>query len=206
LSYCSGINVKANFTNPIFRPATSRDVRGISIDSRTGVRQLKYRVVATGGTFDHIHSGHLALLDRSFEVGDTVVIGVTSDDFAAKMGKKPDQPYVARVRALEDLLASRYPGRQYVIAQLDDYFGPGIASPEVQAIVVTEETARRVPLANTLRRTKGYPPLEVVTIGYVMAEDKKPISSTRIRRGEIDPQGRLKVRDSSRKGKGVRKG
>jgi pantetheine-phosphate adenylyltransferase len=122
------------------------------------------------------------------------------------MGKSPDQPYATRVETLEELLASRYPGRRYIIVQLDDYFGPGIASPEVEAIVVTKETAQRVPLANTLRERKGYPPLEVVTIGYVMAEDKKPISSTRIRRGEIDPQGRLKARNASRKARGVRKG
>jgi pantetheine-phosphate adenylyltransferase len=131
---------------------------------------------------------------------------VTSDAFAAKTGKSPDQSYVTRVEALEELLASRYPGRKYIIAKLDDYFGPGIASPEVQAIVVTQETAQRVPLANALRKSKGYPPLEVVTIGYVMAEDKKPISSTRIRNGEIDSQGRLKLQDSSRKDRGVRKG
>lgn len=131
---------------------------------------------------------------------------MTSDAFAAKMGKSPDQSYAARVAALERLLSSRYPGRQYIIAQLDDYFGPGIASPEVQAIVVTDETAQRVPLANTLRATKGYPPLEVVSIGYVMAEDRKPISSTRIRNGEIDQQGRLKGRKASVKSRSVRKG
>ena len=131
---------------------------------------------------------------------------MTSDTFAAKMGKSPDQSYAARVAALERLLSSRYPGRQYIIAQLDDYFGPGIASPEVQAIVVTDETAQRVPLANTLRATKGYPPLEVVSIGYVMAEDRKPISSTRIRNGEIDQQGRLKGRKAPLKSRNVRKG
>ena len=158
---------------------------------------MKYKVVATGGTFDHIHAGHLALLDRSFEVGDRVVIGVTSDSFAAQTGKSPDQPYVTRVRALEGLLAKRYPGRKFLVARLDDFFGPGIASPEIQAIVVTKETARRVPIANELRSRKGYAPLEVVTIDYVMAEDKKPISSTRIRRGEIDSQGRLKRRVTS---------
>jgi len=122
------------------------------------------------------------------------------------MGKSPDQSYATRVATLERLLASRYPGRQYIIARLDDFFGPGIASPEVQAIVVTDETAQRVPLANSLRATKGYPPLEVVSIGYVMAEDKKPISSTRIRNGEIDQQGRLKARKASVKSRSLRKG
>ena len=152
---------------------------------------MTYKVVATGGTFDHIHRGHIALLSKSFEAGDTVVIGVTSDAFASKQGKSPDQRYVERVRALEELISSRFPGRRYVIAKLDDYFGPGIASPEVEAIVVTKETASRVPLANSLRAEKGYTPLKVVVVDYVLGEDSQPISSTRIRRGEIDTEGKV---------------
>jgi len=157
---------------------------------------MKYRTVATGGTFDHIHKGHLALLSKSFEVGDMVVIGVTSDAFASKEGKTPDQSYRVRVGALGELIRSRFPGRKYLIARLDDYFGPGIASPEVEAIVVSRETVSRVPIANALRAEKGFPPLEVVVVDYVLAEDSRPISSTRIRRGEIDEEGRLMRRRS----------
>ena len=157
---------------------------------------MKYKMVATGGTFDHIHRGHIALLGKSFEVGETVVIGVTSDEFARREGKKPDQSYAERVLALEDLIHTRFPGRRYKIAKLDDYYGPGIASPEVEAMVVSKETGARVPLANDLRRAKGFPPLEVVVVDYVLADDSKPISSTRIRNGEIDIQGKLLKRQS----------
>jgi pantetheine-phosphate adenylyltransferase len=152
---------------------------------------VKYRVVATGGTFDHLHLGHKALLSKSFEVGDKVVIGVTSDGFAARRGKAPDGPYKERVRRLEEFLRREYPGREYVIAKLDDYFGPGIAAQEVEAIVVSKETSARVPIANALRAKKGYPPLKVIMLDYVLAEDARPISSTRIRFHEIDEQGRL---------------
>ncbi|MDA4119401.1 MAG: pantetheine-phosphate adenylyltransferase [Thaumarchaeota archaeon] len=152
---------------------------------------MKYKMVATGGTFDHVHRGHIALLAKSFEVGDAIVIGVTSDVFAGREGKKPDQSYAERVGALEDMIHTRFPRRQYKIAKLDDYYGPGIASPEVEAIVVSKETAARVPLANDLRRAKGFPPLEVVIVDYVLADDSKPISSTRIRNGEIDIEGKL---------------
>ena len=152
---------------------------------------MKYKTVATGGTFDHIHRGHAALLSKSFEVGETVVIGVTSDTFASREGKSPDQPYDERVRVLVQLIHSSFPGRKYIIAKLDDYFGPSIASSEVEAIVVSEETAARVPVANALRERKGYPPLQVVVVDYVLADDSEPISSTRIRKGEIDKEGRL---------------
>jgi len=151
----------------------------------------KFKVVATGGTFDHLHKGHEALLAKSFEVGDRVLIGVTSDTFAIKEGKSPDNNYSQRVKKLRRLIRRKFPGREYVIAKLDDYFGPGIASPEVEAIVVSKETASRVPLANALRAEGGFPPLMVVTINFVLAQDDKPISSTRIRHHEIDEGGSL---------------
>jgi pantetheine-phosphate adenylyltransferase len=152
---------------------------------------MKYNTVATGGTFDHLHKGHVALLTRSFALGDAVIIGVTSDAFASREGKSPDQSYSERVGALEHFIRSKFAGRRYVIAKLEEDFGPGIASPEVEAIVVTRETAARVPIANTLRARKGYPPLKVEIIDYVLAGDDRPISSTRIRNGEIDTEGKL---------------
>ena len=152
---------------------------------------MKFKTVATGGSFDHIHKGHIALLAKSFDVGDRVVIGVTSDAFAQREGKSLDQPYDERVRVLSQVITSRFPGREYLIAKLDDYYGPGIASEDVEAIVVSRETASRVPLANSLRAKKGYPPLQVVTVDFVLADDSRPISSTRIRKGEIDIEGHV---------------
>jgi pantetheine-phosphate adenylyltransferase len=149
----------------------------------------KYQAVATGGTFDHIHKGHRALLAKSFETGDLVIIGVASDELAEREGKHPDQNYEERVRKLRLYLARTFPGRKFVIAKLDDYFGPGIASPEVRAIVASPETVAKVPIANELRSAKGFPPLAVVVVDYVLAEDGKRISSTRIRNGEIDTDG-----------------
>lgn len=151
-----------------------------------------YSRVATGGTFDHIHAGHRRLLERSFEVGDEVVIGLTSDEFLARVGKTPDNPYDRREAELRRYLEEYYPRRKYLIAKLYDYFGPGIVDGGVEALVASPETAPRVKDANELRRERGFPPLALVTIGWVKAEDGAPISSTRIRRGEVDTEGRIR--------------
>lgn len=152
---------------------------------------MKFGKVATGGTFDHIHAGHRRLLEKSFEVGDHVIIGLTSDEFVAKVGKKPDYDYHTRDKELRKYIESNFPGRKYTIAKLYDYFGPGIAEADVQALVASPETAPRLAIANTMRATRGFPPLALVTVDWIPAEDGKPISSTRIRSGEVDEEGRL---------------
>ena len=66
----------------------------------------KFKKVAVGGTFDQLHRGHRALLGKAFEVGDKVVIGLTSDAFVAKMGKPhKTASYADRRRELEAFLA-----------------------------------------------------------------------------------------------------
>jgi pantetheine-phosphate adenylyltransferase len=150
----------------------------------------KYSRVATGGTFDQFHAGHRRLLEKSFELGDEVVIGLTSDEFARRQGKNPQQPYKQRRAKLEAYIRKRVAGRRHIIAKLDDFFGPGIASKEVEALVASPETGKRVELANRLRAERGFPPLELVVVDWVVADDGRPISSSRIRNGEIDEEGK----------------
>jgi pantetheine-phosphate adenylyltransferase len=157
----------------------------------------KYPKVATGGTFDQLHAGHRRLLEKAFEVGDEVVIGLTSDEFAKKEGKSPKHPYATRKADLQAFLDARFPGRRYSVAKLDDYFGPGIASKDVVALVASPETGKRVELANATRAQRGFPPLQLATVDWVVAEDGRPISSTRVRKGEIDVEGRLIERKRS---------
>ena len=46
----------------------------------------KFDLIATGGTFDTIHKGHIELLKKTFEISSYVIIGLTSDEFAEKKG------------------------------------------------------------------------------------------------------------------------
>ena len=47
----------------------------------------EFDLVAMGGTFDIIHKGHVALLSNAFAISSKVIIGLTSDALAKKMGK-----------------------------------------------------------------------------------------------------------------------
>ena len=152
--------------------------------------------MATGGTFDEIHSGHVALLAKAFEVGDKVIIGVSSDEFAAKRGKRINHDYAVRVMALTQTIAQKFGKVEYEIAKLEGDFGPAVTSGEVSALVASEETKSKGKILNEIRARRGLDPVKVVTVELIRAEDGTPISSTRIRAGEIDRSGRV-IRSNS---------
>ncbi len=58
------------------------------------------RTSAVAGTFNVIHEGHMALLRRAFQLGDRVLIGITSDEMAAQ-GREEYVPLALRLPALE---------------------------------------------------------------------------------------------------------
>jgi inosine/xanthosine triphosphatase len=144
--------------------------------------------VCLGGTFDTIHEGHKALLRKAFEVGDLVLIGLTADSMASRKGRV--RSFEERRRHLEEYLRSQG-WTDFVIEEIHDRFGPAAHLPEVDAIVVSEETEEIARKLNEARQTKGLKALRILKVALVPAEDGLPISSTRIRKGEIDAAGRV---------------
>jgi pantetheine-phosphate adenylyltransferase len=80
---------------------------------------------------------------------------------------------------------------KYEIAKLDSEFGPAVTAGEVGALVASAETQAKGKKLNEIRKKNGLAPAEVIEVGLIRAEDGKPISSTRIRAGEIDRDGKL---------------
>lgn len=152
---------------------------------------MQFGLVAMGGTFDVIHAGHIALLDRAFSVSSKVIIGLTSDELAAKKGKKLWHPYPQRLDTLKLLIEKRFAGKLYVISPLDNDFGPAVLEREVEALIVSEETEYQGDVLNLQRKLRGIPPVQTVMVPMIMASDGTRISSTRIRNSEIDTQGKL---------------
>ncbi|TRO13757.1 glycerol-3-phosphate cytidylyltransferase [Ectopseudomonas mendocina] len=54
------------------------------------------RTVITYGTFDMFHIGHLRLFKRMRELGERVIVAVSTDEFNALKGKKALVPYAER--------------------------------------------------------------------------------------------------------------
>lgn len=151
----------------------------------------EFQLVAMGGTFDIIHKGHLTLLGGAFSVSDNVIIGLTSDELAKKKGKKLNHDYAKRHDSLKQAIEKNFPGKSYSISKLDNDFGPAVIEGDVQALVVSDETAPQVDKLNKLRQEKGLAPVKMVMVPLVLAQDGKRISTTRIRSSEIDTLGNL---------------
>lgn len=59
------------------------------------------KTVITYGTFDMFHIGHLKLLRRLSEMGDKVIVAVSTDEFNREKGKKTLIPYDQRAAIVE---------------------------------------------------------------------------------------------------------
>lgn len=59
------------------------------------------RKVITYGTFDLLHHGHINILKRAKDIGDYLIVGLSSDEFNALKGKGAYHPYAERKMILE---------------------------------------------------------------------------------------------------------
>jgi pantetheine-phosphate adenylyltransferase len=84
---------------------------------------------------------------------------------------------------------------------LDDKHGPAPTHESASAIVCTAETRLECERINQIRDNNGLDELAIITVEHVDAWDGNPISSTRVRNGEIDREGLPWIPDSVRQGR-----
>ena len=151
----------------------------------------EFSLVATGGTFDIIHKGHLTLLSNAFALSDKVIIGLTSDELAEKKGKLSLNKYEKRLENLTQVISKEFPNSSFQISKLDNDFGPAVLEKGVEALVVSDEKSNQGTVLNQLRAEKKLSPVKIITVPMFLAKDGKRISTTRIKNSEIDAEGNL---------------
>jgi pantetheine-phosphate adenylyltransferase len=152
---------------------------------------VDYMKVCLGGTFDLLHDGHKRLIMTACDLAGpsgTVLIGITKGALAVK--QRTITPYQKRKEAIEAFLFKEKAIPHVVLTPIQDKYGPSVEE-EFDAIVVSPETKSAAEEINAQRRQRGKKQLQIVVVPYVLAKDGYPISSTRIRNGEIDEHGTL---------------
>lgn len=78
--------------------------------------------VITYGTYDMLHRGHIRLLERARELGNYLIVGVTSDDYDQARGKiNNQQSLIERIQAVRDTgLADEIIVEEYEGQKIDD--------------------------------------------------------------------------------------
>lgn len=150
--------------------------------------------VAVGGTFNPLHKGHKALLMKAIELSKEgeLLIGLTSDKMARDKSHEVDD-FRSRYNEVKEFVIKN--GVNPIIVKLNDAYGPTIID-DFDYLVVSPETYTVGQEINRIRAEKKLRVLEIVLVDYVLADDGMPISSTRIRKGEIDNNGKVLLMNS----------
>ena len=150
----------------------------------------KGKKVCIGGTFNILHRGHKRLIDTALELtgkNGRLFIGLTTGLMLSSK-KNPVKSFSERKECIERYISDKGFQGELKIIPIDDPFGPTL-SEDFDIIVVSPETLSTAMEINVEREKLGRKPIRIVKIPYVLAEDGKPISSTRVYNGEIDENG-----------------
>lgn len=159
----------------------------------------KYKFIACGGTFDLFHKGHREFLRFAISQGEKVLIGITSDKYIKsstpiKSGSKLIESYEGRKMQVEEFLRSEKCLDRTEIIPIDDVYGPTLdKNLVIDAIVVTRDSQEGAQQINNKRKESGLQEVAVVVAPLIVGEDGQIISSSRIRKGEIDREGKLYI-------------
>ena len=131
-----------------------------------------------GGTFDHFHDGHRALLAEAVRQSTKLLIGV-SDAKLLSRKQHAEMIEALEVRKLNvrRFIKSLNPDLELEIVEISDPFGPSITIPDIDKIIVSEETLEGALEINRKRSERGLKEMQVVVIPLVKESEQKQSSS-----------------------------
>ncbi len=151
--------------------------------------------VCVGGTFNKLHKGHRLLINKAFETAGAngfVYIGLSMGELTKN--KKNIKPFSVRKKAIEHFLHQKNFINKGIIVPIDKKYGLTLIE-DYDAIVISPETKKIAEEINLKRKQLGKKLIKIIEIPYVLSEDGKPISSTRINNREIDENGKIITED-----------
>jgi pantetheine-phosphate adenylyltransferase len=127
-----------------------------------------YPVVALGGTFDHLHAAHKLLIHLAlFICTRKLIVGVMVDSLlSGKSNADLVEPLSARLAAVEAFV-SRRGGVIPDVVPISDAYGPTAYDDDIDALVVSQETASGGAAVNAKRKEANLRPLDIYTVEVI---------------------------------------
>ena len=160
--------------------------------SKIQIKDQKFKHVVLGGTFDKFHLGHKKLLEKAFEVGKKVIIGIATEEiYKNKFLSETIESFSERKKSVSEFLKKKDWLKRTKLISFSNFTGGADKEKNIDAVVVSNLTYPNGLRINQLRVKNKLPLLKIITINDVLADDGKLISSERIRAGEIDRKGNI---------------
>jgi len=160
---------------------------------------MSHKHAILAGTFDRIHDGHISCLKVAFESSDRVTIGLTTSKLHSdKEFSQIIQTYDFRKKELLKVIKQRWPQVSATVLPIENIYGSSVKDSTIDAIVVTEVTLQNGKKVNVERVRRGLNELKLIICPIIPAQDNMILSSSRIRRGEIDREGKVYSKAFSR--------
>ncbi|KAJ7775001.1 hypothetical protein B0H16DRAFT_1509174 [Mycena metata] len=133
----------------------------------------RFPVVAIGGTFDHLHAGHKILLSMAARLTSRkLIVGVTDDALLTRKAHAAAlESLSVRMANVRRFLAIFSPGLEADVVPINDVYGPTGWDADIQALVVSKETADGAVAIATHRAAHGLPALKTFTIDVISATE-----------------------------------
>lgn len=153
--------------------------------------KTRYQVVGLGGTFDHFHDGHRALIELAARWGKECIIGVTSDKLAMRKSfPEAIQPYAQRLRSVKSFCKQAHIPATCI--KLHDVYGTTLDERStIEALIVTTETVPGAEAINEARTHLKLAELPVHVCPMVLDETGMELHADRIRAGQVSRQGQV---------------
>jgi len=157
---------------------------------------MKYNLAVCGGTFDHFHKGHREFLLYALSLCHRLLIGLTTDNYVREKNKgELIQDYQIRKQQLGEFLRKEKVIDRVFIEPIDDIFIPKVWEKlSIEAIIVSKNTVSGAERINLKIKEQRKSPLIVEVYPLIKSEDNGYISSSKIRSGEINREGRPYVK------------
>nr|CDS31898.1 dephospho coenzyme A related kinases [Hymenolepis microstoma] len=145
-------------------------------DSLQVFRQSRFKAfqsVCLGGTFDDLHNGHRLLLTLAALLAESrLLVGVTDNRLLkGKILAPLIQNSENRAAGVKNFLEKiGFDVNRLEIFFLTDPFGPPVYQPDFDCIVASEETVPGCEKINQMRSDKGFSPLHIEKVDFVVSK------------------------------------